>query len=319
MATIAKYSGVDYQQLMRQYKDFSSDFRSWNQAHHAQDYLLFPENTGPRVSIDEVALTKGELVTIITNKAAKGKKGSLIAFIGGVRSQQITEVLAKLDPENRDRVKEVTMDMAKNMASAIHKSFPEATRVIDHFHVSQLVYEVVQGERIKLRWQEIDAESKAIAEAKKNRVKYVPEELPNGETPKQLLARSRYILYKDPSKWTSNQRLRAKVLFNRYPQLETSYKHARRLLSVYKCTDKEKANQAFEQWITQTHTGKMETFYSCANSLQAHKETILNFFENRSTNANAESFNAKIKGFRALGRGVSDPNFFLFRLTKLFA
>ena len=42
-------------------------------------------------------------------------------------------------------------------------------------------------------------------------------------------------------------------------------------------------------------------------------------FDNRSTNASAESFNAKIKAFRAQYRGVSDVNFFLFRLSKLFA
>ena len=37
------------------------------------------------------------------------------------------------------------------------------------------------------------------------------------------------------------------------------------------------------------------------------------------TNAFAESFNAKIKAFRASLRGVSDIRFFLFRLTRLYA
>ncbi|WP_143748607.1 transposase, partial [Chryseobacterium indoltheticum] len=46
---------------------------------------------------------------------------------------------------------------------------------------------------------------------------------------------------------------------------------------------------------------------------------ILNYFERRSTNASAESFNAKIKNFRLQLRGVRDKTFFLFRLSKLFA
>ena len=50
-----------------------------------------------------------------------------------------------------------------------------------------------------------------------------------------------------------------------------------------------------------------------------HLDNILNFFDNRSTNANAESFNSKIKGFAANLRGVTDVKFFLFRLEKLFA
>ncbi|MBI1222038.1 MAG: DDE transposase, partial [Bacteroidetes bacterium] len=37
------------------------------------------------------------------------------------------------------------------------------------------------------------------------------------------------------------------------------------------------------------------------------------------TNASAESFNAKIKAFRAQHRGVRNVNFFLFRLAKLYA
>ncbi|MGE5393775.1 MAG: transposase, partial [Candidatus Saccharibacteria bacterium] len=46
---------------------------------------------------------------------------------------------------------------------------------------------------------------------------------------------------------------------------------------------------------------------------------ILNFFDNRSTNASAESFNAKIKAFRSGLRGVRDVNFFLYRLAKIYA
>ena len=46
---------------------------------------------------------------------------------------------------------------------------------------------------------------------------------------------------------------------------------------------------------------------------------ILNFFDNRSTNASAESFNAKMKNFRAQLRGISDIKYFLFRLQKIYA
>ncbi|WP_420836617.1 transposase [Arcticibacter tournemirensis] len=45
----------------------------------------------------------------------------------------------------------------------------------------------------------------------------------------------------------------------------------------------------------------------------------MNFFDNRSTNAAAESFNAKIKAFRATSRGVRDTAFFLFHLANIYA
>ncbi|MEW4922851.1 transposase [Algibacter sp. 2305UL17-15] len=46
---------------------------------------------------------------------------------------------------------------------------------------------------------------------------------------------------------------------------------------------------------------------------------MLNYFDNKSTNASAESFNAKIKAFRAQFRGVRNVDFFLYRLTTVFA
>ncbi|WP_245795541.1 transposase [Arenibacter nanhaiticus] len=46
---------------------------------------------------------------------------------------------------------------------------------------------------------------------------------------------------------------------------------------------------------------------------------MLNYFDNRSTNASAESFNAKIKVFRAQFRGVRNIGFFLFRLSNIFS
>ena len=50
--------------------------------------------------------------------------------------------------------------------------------------------------------------------------------------------------------------------------------------------------------------------------LYEHYDEPLNFFANRAANAFAESFNAKIKAFRASLRGVTDI-IFLFRLTRL--
>jgi hypothetical protein len=56
---------------------------------------------------------------------------------------------------------------------------------------------------------------------------------------------------------------------------------------------------------------------SVVNHSEYHSENILNFFDNGNTNA--ESFNSKIKGFRANLRGVTDVKFSLFRLEKSFA
>jgi transposase len=39
------------------------------------------------LSIDEVALSQGELYTVVTNKKFKVKKGSLVAIVAGTKAE----------------------------------------------------------------------------------------------------------------------------------------------------------------------------------------------------------------------------------------
>ena len=142
----------------------------------------------------------------------------------------------------------------------------------------------------------------------------------NGDTRKQLLARSRYLLFKSAEKWTKSQKIRAKILFNHYPDIETAYNLTHRLRMIYaKSKSKGTALPKLALWYNDVEKAGYESFKAIAETIQANYDQILNFFNNRSTNASAESFNAKIKSFRAQLRGVSDVKYFLFRLTKIYA
>lgn len=281
--------------------------------------MIYPDNIGEEISIDEVSLSKGELYTFVTNKKGKGKKKSLVAVIKGTKSQDIISVLQRIPLEKRELVKEITLDMAANMQLASTICFPQADLVTDRFHVVKLILEALQHLRIKYRWEEIEKENQAIKAAKEKQLKYVSFKFDNEDTPKQLLARCRYILAKKPNQWTENQQIRAQLLFDNYPLLHKAYKHTLEFRNIYEETNKNIAEQKFTNWIEKTKELNMTVFNTAANSLNYHLETILNFFNNRNTNANAESFNAKIKLFRANQRGVVDVKFFLFRMEKLFA
>jgi len=281
--------------------------------------MFFPGNMGEYLSLDETSLSHGELYTYLTNKAGKGKKGSLVACIKGTKAKQISEIITQIPLEERLKVKEVTIDMARNMEAAVRPCFPSAQIVTDRFHVVKLVLDAVQHLRVKLRWNALDAENEAIKETKSKGLKFKPKEFENGDTLKQLLARSRYILAKKEGNWTENQTIRARILFQEFPQLKKAYEHCMQLRNIYENKDKLKAEIDLNKWIDKTNEIKIEEFYTAANSINYNKVNILNFFQNRSTNASAESFNSKIKLFRANLRGVSDIPFFLFRLYKLFA
>jgi transposase len=311
---------VDGKQLQQQYKDHLSDFHSWGQKEHAEEWMLFPENIGSSLSIDETALSNGELYTIITNKEAKGGKKAIVAMLKGTQADQIIAVLERIPLRKRNKVLEVTMDMAANMIKAIRRCFSNAQRVIDRFHVQKLAYDAVQEARIKYRWEALDAENESIEQARKNKQAYQPEVFSNGDTLKQLLARSRYLLFKHQSKWTASQKERAELLFPRYPLLFKAYNLAIGLGNIFTiCNSKQVAFKRLALWYNHVEESGIEAFKTVARSVQQHYHSILNFFDNRSTNASAESFNAKIKAFRATSRGVRDTTFFLFRLANIYA
>lgn len=305
--------------MQRHYKKKVSSFEQWNQKSHSEDYLIYPENIGEYLSLDEVSLSKGELYTYLTNKNGRGKKGTLVACVKGVKSDDLITAIEKIPLEKRKQVKEVTLDMANNMNLAAKTCFPNAKIVTDRFHVVKLVMEALQHVRVQHRWKAIEDENKAIEAAKKEGKKYKPIVLSNGDTKKQLLARSRYIIAKKKKDWTENQKQRAELLFNLYPSIKRAYKHTLEFRSIYEEQCKIKAKQRFENWFEDTEELEFKNFNTATNSIKYHFQTILNFFDNRNTNANAESFNSKIKLFRANQRGVRDIKFFLFRLEKLFA
>ena len=83
--------------------------------------------------------------------------------------------------------------------------------------------------------------------------------------------------------------------------------------------DKDAMKTKLAHWLKDVEETELKSFYTISETLQANYPEVLNYFDNRSTNASAESFNAKIKSLRADFRGVSDLKFFLFRLTKIYA
>ena len=238
--SLEKFYHIDGDQLGRQYKEHLSDYNSWAQRPHADDWMTFPKNVGSRLSIDETSLSNGELYTVLTNKAAKGKKGVLVAMIKGTKAEDVIEALKIIPLKLRRKVKEITLDMAGSMGQIAQQCFPKATRVIDRFHVQKLALDALQEIRIKHRWNAIDEETNDKENAKWDNKIYTPFRFDNGDTKKQLLARSRYLLFKSPEKWSQSQKQRAKILFAQYPDLKKAFDLTHDLRIIFAKT-KEKA------------------------------------------------------------------------------
>lgn len=281
--------------------------------------MLFKDNIGPRLSLDEIELTNGELYTCLTNKAAHGKKKALVAMCEGTKASQIAPILAQIPEAKRETVQEVTLDMSESMEAIVKRTFPNSKIVTDRFHVQRMISDAVQEVRIHFRWKAIEEENRKIKQAKKENKLYQPLTYENGDTQKQLLARSRHLLFKPQNRWHPQQQERAVILFQEFPRIKEAYELSMMFRSCYEQSrSMEEAKLRLEKWFEKVEEKDFDSFRTAAESVRLHQTTILNYFLNRSTNASAESFNAKLKDFRTVVRGVRDKAFHLFRVAKIY-
>jgi transposase len=241
-------------------------------------------------------------------------------MVEGTTAESIIGVITKILLKERAKVSEITLDMAGSMNLVAKKCFPNAEQVIDRFHVQKLAFDALHEIRIAHRWEAINEETNEIENCKADKIRYEPKVLKNGETKKQLLFRSRYLLFKSPNYWTLTQKKRAKILFKLYPDIKQAFSLVHSLRCIYnKKHSKNIAIAKLALWFNKVTESEFKSFNTISATMYAHYDKILNYFNNRSTNASAESFNAKIKAFRSTQRGVRDVSFFLFRLSKIYA
>ena len=332
ISTLAARNGLKGQTLRKQYKEKISDYRNWEQLEHAEEYMLFPNNFGKDMSLDETCLSNGEVYTVLTNKAAHGGKGALAAMVRGVASDTVSAILKMVPREIRRKIETVTTELSSAMMLTVRTAFPKAKLINDRFHVQQLMTDAIDQMRIAFRWVVIEEENKAIKEhrAKRKAVhtraekdligEWEPERMDNGETKPQIMARSRHIILMHKSKWNVQQKERAEILFQMFPDLEKAYNLYLDLVDIFNKKSKPGvARLKLARWYNDVEAFGYDGFSKVIETFENHNDTIINYFEDRLTNASAESFNAKIKAFRTQFRGVGDIRFFMYRLATLYS
>lgn len=343
-ASLAKPYHIDASNFERAYRDHLSGYKEWAEKDHAEEWMLFPENIGERVCIDETSVSNGELYTFVTNTEGHARKGTLIAWVKGTKVEDVVKVLSKLTPEQAGKVKVVTLDLSESMASIVSACFPNACQTIDRYHVQKLAAEAVQEERLtakraaaRQQVKEKEAFKKRLARnirRRKNKSAKAPQgrkpgrknesfkpfRYPNGDTRVELLTRSRYLLMTSGNHWSESQKIRWELISEHYPQVAQAYQLSHSL----RCRFNEHHNDyglgfgTLFDWCMKARQSGLETFQSCADTIEDRILDIAHYFVNRQTNAFAESFNSIVKDFRRRLRGVRDTMFFLYRLALIF-
>lgn len=296
------------------YRNKISGYREWWMESMSCGFYVNPDNVGPYMSLDETCLSNGEVWTFLTNKDAHGQKGTLAAAVPGTKSDTIIDILVNaLGKSVRRRVKEITCDLSPSMMLIAGEVFYNANVVNDRFHVQKVYNDAIDEIRIDIRRELIKEEN--------DKPKDTPSKTySNGETMRQILARSKHTLMMSENKWTDIQRHRVNILFKHYPILKEAYALAMRLRQIFNTkTNRVNAMKLLDVWFNQVSEMTHNSFRAVIKTIRNHYPTILNYFLRRATNASAEAFNSKVKIFRTQMRGVRDRDFFIFRLVKLYA
>ena len=348
--SLEPYYKINGDRLERSYKDYLSDFRQWEQKPHASDWILMEKNMGPRLSIDETSLQE-DLFTILSNKDGHGRRGTVIAAVRGTKASEVIRILMQIPQEKRIEVREVTMDFSDSMYSIVSAVFPNATIVIDCFHIIKRCGDAVEEIRLRSKREAIKDQRKKQAEFRnklEQRVKqrkyyrkkhprrykgrkrgrkpirlnerFKPEILDNGDTGVELLTRSRGLLRVSRNNWSDTQKIRAGLLFSLYPKIKEAYNLVDSLRNVFrmKTLDRVNARNRLHEWYQKVAGCSLREVKSARDAVRFKEEEVLNYFINRSTNAAAESLNSKLKRFRAQLHGVSDLPFFMYRVSLIF-
>lgn len=347
--TVGRSYGIEGDKLGRAYKNHLSDFRTWDQAGHADEWMLLAENVGTRMSIDETLL-HDDLFTILSNRDGHGGPGTVAAVAAGTSAGEVLETIMQIPEDKRLAVGEITMDFSESMRSIAAKAFPNATRVIDCFHVMKRLGDALEEIRLKEKRLAVAGQKrlerrhrerirrnarhrkwyrkthpknykgkKRGRKPERNNKRFTPPTFSNGDTRVELLTRSRYLLCKSPDKWSERQKKRSEILFNEYPKLKEAYWIANKLRAIFRSDiGKDKAKTKLDGWYDEVAKCTSRELKAARDTIRFREDEVLNYFVNRSTNAAAESLNSKLKGFRSQLRGVADFAFYMYRVKVLF-
>ncbi len=273
--------------------------------------------------IDDKGLGK-EGYTILSNP----KTGKIALMVMSCQTKHLKKVLDKIPGKIRRKVKVINKDLGLNYDWVARQSFSFAIRVADKFHIIKLGLECLQAIRVRYRQQllrkerkheEVRINAKKAGKDMKHFPKFKSEVFSNGETQKELLARSKGLLFKLPSQWSERQKKRAEILFLEYPEIKEAYDLILQFRIFYRSINEKQAKERLKEWTDSVGESELSEIKNFAFTVKNHQTEILNHFETKSSNAFAEGLNSHLQRFFVANYGIRNRDFFHFRIKLAFS
>lgn len=298
--------------------------------------ILKLDNFGEKMAIDEKHFSE-DWYTIMTNR----KTGKIALMCKSIKFTEIKQIIQQHCNQQVINVKRITRDYSSLYEKVCEELFPDAIQIGDKAHAIFNLLDAHQSVRIRYRQKELDKRRKAFQEFKSQekqrmaecerigdtfkpgKFRYKEERLDNSETQLELLAHSRYLLYKFPDQWTASQTKRAKTLFQYFPEILRSYELCCQFRNWLNKSNIGKSfleiDKQLHQWYEDVEDADIDELLNFKSMVESNEEFIKNYFTYGETNAIAEAINSKIQNFISSNKGTRDKDFFFSRLAKYYS
>ena len=224
------------------------------------------------MGIDEIHLIKPR--GVITNI----ENNTVVELLANRNQDTIAKYLTGL--KGKDKVQYVAMDMWRPYKTAVNAVLPQATVVIDKFHIVKMANEALEKVRKSMR---ADLTLKQ----------------------KRGLMHDRFVLLKRERDLTDKERFNLDGWVQNYPLLGEAYQLKEAFYGIYEARDIDSAHRAYGLWQRSIPPELHDHFHDLTRAVQNWMPEILNYFEHPVTNAYTESLNSLIRVMDRMGRGYS--------------
>ena len=240
-----------------------------------------------RLGFDEHAYGKRHMMITICELRSR----KLLAILPNYSKEAVIRYLEKRTEEEKARVVELCFDMKFKQQRTAEGFFPNAKVVIDKFHVLSYAANL------------IDADRRIICPGI-GRYKY--------ENLKQTMRKPRWKLAEKQKEYLNK-------IFEEYPELKERWNIYQKLCLFYKSMDKEEGRERLKEVRESIENLDRSSYlYPFIGTLTRLEEEILNYFDNRTTNAFTEGVHTKIKMLKRTSFGFRNIDIYIKKMMLSF-
>ncbi|MBU2749902.1 ISL3 family transposase, partial [Acidithiobacillus thiooxidans] len=261
-ASIADDTGLDEKTIRNIFRDYINELEA-----------EFRFETPQWMGIDEIHIINKPRCVV-----SNIQNNTIVDMLHNRNKDTVTKYLFKMP--NRDKVQYVAMDMWTPYRDAVSGVLPDATIVIDKFHVVRMANDAMEKTRKGLRGELTIKQ-------------------------KRGLMHDRFVLLKRERDLNDEECLSLDGWTKNYPALGEAYRLKEDFYGIYEAGTPDEAMRRYEAWYKGISTEIRPYFADLIRAFTNWQPFILNYFEHPVTNAYTESLNSLIRVMNRLGRGYS--------------